>query len=59
MGASRTLAGLVFDTLGRRPQVGDEITIDGVTLRVDEMDELRIVRLRITLPTPAPSDTAD
>jgi putative hemolysin len=59
MGASRTLAGLVFDTLGRRPQVGDETSIDGVTLRVEEMDELRIVRLRITLPEPAPTDAAE
>ncbi|HEY4096259.1 MAG TPA: hemolysin family protein [Baekduia sp.] len=54
-GASRTLAGLVFDELGRRPRVGDTATVGGVELRVEEMDALRIVRLRITLP---PTDDA-
>jgi putative hemolysin len=49
-GPSRTLAGLVFDALGRRPQVGDEADIEGVRLRVEEIDGLRITRLRITLP---------
>ena len=49
-GASRTLAGLVFDELGRRPRVGDTTTVEGTALRVQEMDALRIVRLRITLP---------
>jgi putative hemolysin len=49
-GSSRTLAGLVFDELGRGPQVGDAATFDGVTLRVEAMDGLRITRLRVTLP---------
>jgi CBS domain containing-hemolysin-like protein len=52
-GASRTLAGLVFDTLGRRPRVGDEAQVDGVLLRVEEVDALRITRLRVTLPAEA------
>jgi putative hemolysin len=62
-GASRTLAGLVFDALGRRPQVGDEAVVAGVRLRVEELDALRITRLRITLPAEvaagAGADTAD
>jgi putative hemolysin len=47
--SSRTLAGLVFDELGRRPRVGDTVAVDGVTLRIDELDGLRISRLRVTL----------
>jgi putative hemolysin len=47
--SSRTLAGLVFDELGRRPRVGDTVSVDGVTLRIDELDGLRISRLRVTL----------
>jgi putative hemolysin len=51
----RTLAGLVFDALGRRPVPGDTVELDGVRLRVDAMDGLRIVQLRITLPAPQPA----
>ena len=43
----RTLAGLVFDALGRRPAPGDEVALDGTTLRVEEVDGARITRLRI------------
>ncbi|HEX6021272.1 MAG TPA: hemolysin family protein [Solirubrobacter sp.] len=45
----RTLAGLTFDELGRRPEPGDEVRIDGVRIRVEEVDGLRITRLRIAL----------
>jgi putative hemolysin len=54
-GASRTLAGLVFDALGRRPKVGDVASVNGVLLRVEEVDALRITRLRVTLPAEAPA----
>jgi putative hemolysin len=53
-GASRTLAGHVLDAHGRRPDPGDTVTIDGVELRVEAIEGLRIVRLRITLPGGAP-----
>jgi putative hemolysin len=43
----RTLAGLVFEALGRRPQPGDEVGIGGTALRVEEIDSARITRLRI------------
>jgi putative hemolysin len=46
----RTLAGLTFDALGRRPARGDAIELDGVRLHVDAMDGLRIAQLRIALP---------
>jgi putative hemolysin len=46
----RTLAGLVFDALGRRPVVGDRVELDGVALVIDETQGLRISRLTLTLP---------
>jgi putative hemolysin len=49
----RTLAGLVFATLGRRPAVGDRVEVEGVRLAVDEIQGLRITRLTLTLPPPA------
>jgi putative hemolysin len=45
----RTLAGLVFDDLGRRPEPGDVVRIDGVALKIEEVQDLRITKLRIEL----------
>jgi putative hemolysin len=43
----RTLAGLAFDALGRRPEPGDTVQIDGVALRIEAVEDLRITKLRI------------
>jgi len=51
---ARTLAGLVFTHLGRRPVVGDELTSADVEIRIAEIDGTRITRLRIVLPHAAP-----
>jgi putative hemolysin len=51
--SSRTMAGLVFSALGRRPAQGDFVTVDGIRLAVDELDGLRITRLRVA-PVSAP-----
>jgi len=40
-----TVGGLVFSELGRAPQPGDEVTVDGVSLRVDTVDGHRIERV--------------
>jgi CBS domain containing-hemolysin-like protein len=45
----RTLAGLVMGRLGHHPQVGEAVEIDGVTIRVQAVDGLRITQLAITL----------
>src|SRR5215207_2797715 len=47
---ARTLAGIVLDTLGRRPDPGDTVTVEDVELRVESLDGLRITRVRVTLP---------
>ena len=49
-GSARTLAGLVLDSLGRRPDPGDTVEIAGVEIRVDGIDGLRITELEISLP---------
>ena len=49
----RTLAGLVFDALGRRPLVGDEAEVEGVAFLVEEVSDARIARLRVRLPVVA------
>jgi putative hemolysin len=49
----RTLAGLVFDALGRRPQPGDVVEIDGVRIEIEAIEGLRITRLRVALQAPA------
>ncbi|UCF79082.1 MAG: hypothetical protein JSW03_02165, partial [Candidatus Eiseniibacteriota bacterium] len=42
-----TIAGVVFRHLDRLPQVGDQVTIDDLTITVTEMDAHRIARVRI------------
>lgn len=43
-----TAAGFVMAELGRLPQVGDEVQVEGGTLRVERLDGRRIDRLRFT-----------
>jgi putative hemolysin len=51
-----TLGGLVFSSLGRRPQVGDEVDIGGSWhARVERLDGLRIARVRLLPPRTAGS----
>jgi putative hemolysin len=53
-----TMAGIVFGELGRAPEVGDEVQIDGLALRVVEIEGSRIQRLEVEfrepIPEPAP-----
>jgi len=42
-----TIAGFVLGKLGRMAQVGDEVEADGVRLRVEALDGLRIARLSL------------
>ncbi len=50
-----TLGGLVFSELGRRPQLGDEVALSGGwRARVERLDGLRIARVRLLPPRPAP-----
>ena len=42
-----TMAGLVFGALGRAPEVGDEVVVDGLTLTVSEVEGSRISQLEV------------
>jgi CBS domain containing-hemolysin-like protein len=46
-----TLAGFVCDTLGRVPQIGDSFEDNEVRYEVVQMDNRRIVSVRIIMPT--------
>ncbi len=53
-----TMAGTVFGALGRAPEVGDEVTIDGLALRVIEIDGSRIGRLEVEFLHPVANPDA-
>jgi CBS domain containing-hemolysin-like protein len=46
----QTVGGLVWAQLGRRPEVGDAVTVGDVTLRVDAMEGLTITRVSVHFP---------
>ncbi|HKU01729.1 MAG TPA: hemolysin family protein [Arthrobacter sp.] len=43
-----TVAGFVTDRLDRLPELGDEVTVDGGTLRVERVSGVHVERLRFT-----------
>lgn len=49
-GPYETLAGLVMERLGHIPEVGDEVQIDGATLKVTVMEGRRVASIRVTGP---------
>jgi len=50
-GDYETLAGLVLARLGRIPDVGDEIRVDGWRVTVVQMDRHRVAELRVESPS--------
>ena len=57
-GPYETVAGYVLAELGRLPEVGDTIEVEGRTLTVLELDGRRIARL-LRGPPPEPADDAE
>jgi putative hemolysin len=56
-GPYETVAGYVLAELGRLPEVGDEIVVEGRTVTVLELDGRRIARLRVgAAPEPPPDE---
>ena len=51
-GEYETLAGLVLARLGRIPDVGDDVDVDGWHLTVTRRDRNRVAELRLTSPVP-------
>jgi CBS domain containing-hemolysin-like protein len=52
-----TVGGLVMATLGRLPRVGDEVQVDGRTLRVEALDGRRVATLRLLPASVEPSSS--
>lgn len=52
-----TVAGFVLSVLEHVPEVGEHVRVQDVVFHVTAMDNLRIERLEVTLPTP-PVDEA-
>ena len=50
-GEYETLAGFVLDRFGHIPGVGEVVTFEGWTLRVESMDRRRIAEVRVQSPT--------
>jgi len=48
-----TLAGFVFNRAGRLVEEGEEITYDGITIRIEQVDNTRIMKARIVIPEEA------
>jgi CBS domain containing-hemolysin-like protein len=58
--AYETVGGWVMAALGRVPEVGDEVEVDGWTVRVVDMEGHRVDRLRMHPTRPLPArDVAD
>ena len=53
-----TIGGLVLGHLGRAPEVGDEVRLDGYLLRVDEVDGPRVAQV-IAREAEEPEDAPD
>ncbi len=58
-GPYETVAGYVLAELGRLPEIGDEIVVEGRTLTVIELDGRRIARLRVSAPPEPPPNDGD
>lgn len=54
-----TIAGLVLNELGRPAEIGDEVTIGEVRLRVEALDRLRITKILLLFPPDANINTAE
>jgi CBS domain containing-hemolysin-like protein len=54
-----TVGGLVADRLGKPPEIGDTVTIDGVTLQVREMSGRGIRSLLVELPPAPPAEAGN
>jgi CBS domain containing-hemolysin-like protein len=54
-----TLAGFIFNRAGRLVEEGELIEYDGVEIRVEQVENTRIMKARVTRPTPEEEETAD
>ncbi|GBD28280.1 Magnesium and cobalt efflux protein CorC [bacterium HR31] len=58
VGEVDTLGGFVYSRMGHVPQQGEQLTYDGVRIRVEELDGQRIARLRVEKLAPEDAEAA-
>jgi CBS domain containing-hemolysin-like protein len=51
-----TLAGFIFNRAGRLVEEGEEIEYDGVSIAIEQVDNTRIMKARITVPESPPAE---
>ncbi len=54
-----TMAGLVFGMLGRAPEVGDAVAVDGLELQVLEIEGSRIMKIEVEFVGHPPTDKTE
>ncbi len=52
-----TVAGLVFDRLGRIPEVGDEVRLGNLSVVVERMNGRRVIQMRAMVAAPSAGDS--
>jgi putative hemolysin len=58
-GDYETVAGYVIARLGRLPDVGDAVLVEGTRIEVAEMEGRRVTRVAVTPPDPEPTQPPD
>jgi putative hemolysin len=58
-GDYETVAGYVIARLGRVPDVGDAVLVEGTRIEVAEMEGRRVTRVAVTPPDPEPAQPPD
>lgn len=56
---AETVAGVVFNRLGRLPEAGESVQVDGLTLMVEELVGRRIAKVKITRQQPEPAPVSE
>jgi CBS domain containing-hemolysin-like protein len=54
-----TVGGFMLGCIGRRPNIGDSVEIDGRRMRVEAIDGLRVARVSLSKPTKNKKHTGD
>ncbi len=54
-GDADTLAGFLLEISGKFPERNETITFNDYTFKIENIEERRIQRIKVTLPTPAAS----
>jgi len=54
-----TLAGFIFNRAGRLVEEGEEIEYDSITIRIEQVDNTRIMKARLTIHDDGDEETAD